>query len=146
MFNPWPYRIVQVMCFTRTLLDWLFVSIVCGRSLDKSALSVVWGHIKAAATTKVTGPLDSMCLLTVSSLLYLIKFSHSSHSLGTRGLRYATETALDWSPGDKVYLLVQCFLSSKSCGTDDLVLVLNIIPFISFVHKFNFWFHISLTY
>lgn len=48
------------------------------------------------------------------------------------------ETALDWSPGDKVYLLVQRTPSSKSFGTDGLILVLTSIPFIPFIHKIQF--------
>lgn len=67
--------------------------------------------------------LDSMCLATVASVLYLIKFSHSSHSFGIRALRF--EIYNGDSPSllsrDKVYLLVQCTLSSKSCGLGVLI-------------------------
>jgi hypothetical protein len=134
---PWQYGIVRIVCFTRTLLDWLFVSTVWRCSSDKSVRSVLFEGVSRQQPVPRSHR-ASWQLVLVFSFLYLMKFSHSSHSLGTRVLRYAMETALDWSPGDKVYLLVQRTPSSKSFGTDGLILVLTSIPFIPFIHKIQF--------
>lgn len=141
MFNSWSYRIALAVCSPEPCqTEHSFQP--CVRALGSNALTL-FEEYQSNSPTKVTVPLDTMCLATVSSVLYLIKFSHSSHSFGIRALRYTMETPPDCSPGDKVYLLVQCTLSSKSCGLGVLIwfpLVNHV--FLLSINKFSSWFYI----